>query len=71
MTDLAMPHTSSSPARLAACTLLLLVLVAVDLGWLAAASYARRWIRSPRAVRLSNRVSATAMGGAAVALAAR
>ena len=50
---------------------MLLVLVAVDLGWLAAASYARRWIRSPRAVRLSNRVGATAMGGAAVALAAR
>lgn len=50
---------------------MLVVLMTVDLAWVAAASYARRWLRSPRAVRLSNRIGATAMGGAAVAIAAK
>jgi threonine/homoserine/homoserine lactone efflux protein len=50
---------------------MLAVLVAVDLLWVALAATARRWIRSPRAVRISNRISATAMGGAAAAIAAR
>jgi threonine/homoserine/homoserine lactone efflux protein len=50
---------------------MLVVLMTVDLAWVAAASYARRWLRSPRAVRLSNRIGATAMGGAAVTIAAK
>jgi threonine/homoserine/homoserine lactone efflux protein len=47
----------------------LAVIVTVDLGWSAAASYARQWLRSPRAVKITNRVSATVMGGAALAIA--
>jgi len=48
-----------------------LVLMAVDLAWVAAAVQARRIIRSPRAMRIANRVSASIMGGAAAAIAAR
>jgi len=50
---------------------MLLVLVVVDLSWVAAASAARRFLRSPREVRLVNRAGATAMCGAAVAIVAR
>lgn len=53
------------------CIVALLVMMAVDLAWAAAAAGARRWLRTPRAVRLANRVSATAMGGAALAIATR
>lgn len=49
----------------------LLVLITVDLAWAFAAGWARRWLKSPRAVRIANRASATAMGGAAVVLASR
>jgi threonine/homoserine/homoserine lactone efflux protein len=48
-----------------------LVLVAIDLAWVFAATQARRLLRSPRAVRLANRVGAGAMAGAAAAIAAR
>lgn len=48
-----------------------LVLVAVDLGWVAAAAQSRRLLRSARAMRVANRVSAGAMAGAAAAIAAR
>lgn len=48
-----------------------LVLVAVDLAWVGAAVQARKMLKSPRAVRIANRVSATAMAGAAAAIAAR
>lgn len=48
-----------------------LVLVVVDLAWVGAAVQARRMLKSPRAVRIANRVSATAMAGAAAAIAAR
>lgn len=47
------------------------VLVAVDLGWALAAAQARRFLKSPRAVRIANRVSAGTMAGAAAAIAAR
>ncbi|MBO6724396.1 MAG: LysE family translocator [Rhizobiaceae bacterium] len=47
------------------------VLVAVDLGWAFAAAQARRLLKSPRATRIANRVSATAMAGAAGAIATR
>lgn len=49
----------------------LAVMMVVDLGWALAAAWARGWLRSPRAVRIANRVGATAMGGAAVAVATR
>lgn len=47
------------------------VLIAIDLCWVAAAVQARRFLRSPRAVRIANRISAGAMAGAAAAIAAR
>jgi threonine/homoserine/homoserine lactone efflux protein len=49
----------------------LIVLIAIDLTWVTSANYARRWLKTPRAVRLSNRIGATAMGGAAVVIATR
>jgi threonine/homoserine/homoserine lactone efflux protein len=49
----------------------LLVMMAVDLGWAVAAEWARRWLKSPRAMKIANRASATAMGGAAVVIATR
>lgn len=48
-----------------------LVLIAVDLGWALAAAQARRLLKSPRAVRIANRISAGTMAGAAAAIAAR
>jgi threonine/homoserine/homoserine lactone efflux protein len=50
---------------------MMLVLIVVDLAWVTAAAQARRWLRSSRAMRIANRVSATAMGGAAIAIAAK
>lgn len=47
------------------------VLVAIDLGWALAAAQARRLLKSPRAVRFANRISAGTMAGAAAAIAAR
>lgn len=47
------------------------VVMIVDLSWAYAASWARRWLKSPRAVRIANRTSAAAMGGAAIALATK
>ena len=47
------------------------VLVGIDLTWVLAAAQARRLLKSPRAMRLANRVSATMMAGAAAAIAAR
>jgi threonine/homoserine/homoserine lactone efflux protein len=48
-----------------------LVLVAIDLAWVLAAAQARRLLKSERAMRIANRVSATTMAGAAAAIAAR
>ena len=47
------------------------VIVFVDVMWVTIAAQARRWLCSPRAVRIANRTSATAMGGAALAIATR
>lgn len=47
------------------------VLAVVDISWIIAAARARRLLRSPAAMRIANRVSATAMGGAAAAIATR
>lgn len=52
-------------------TTMVLVLIAVDLAWVALAAQARRLLRSSRAVRIANRTSAAAMGGAALAIATR
>lgn len=47
------------------------VLIAIDLIWVLAAAQARRLLRSERAMRFANRISAGTMTGAAVAIAAR
>ena len=44
-------------------------LIVGDFLWVLLASQARRWLKSPRAVKLANRISATVMGGAATAIA--
>lgn len=48
-----------------------LVLAAIDLSYVLLAARARQFIRSAKAMRLANRCSALAMGGAAVAMATR
>ena len=50
---------------------LFLVLAAIDLTYVLLAARARRFIRSSKAMRLANKCSAAAMGGAAVAMATR
>ncbi|WEX09864.1 LysE family translocator [Chelativorans sp. AA-79] len=50
---------------------MLIVLIAVDLGWAVAAAQARRLLRSARAMRIANRTSASMMAGAAAAIASR
>lgn len=61
-----------SPLGLAELVLTALaVMMFVDLAWAGAASWARTWLKSPRAIRMANRASATAMTGAAVAIATR
>jgi threonine/homoserine/homoserine lactone efflux protein len=47
------------------------VLVAIDLTWVLAAAQARRLLKSRRAMKISNRIGATTMAGAAAAIAAR
>lgn len=47
------------------------VLVAIDLAWVLAAAQARKLLKSRRAMRIANRVSAATMAGAAAAIAAR
>lgn len=48
-----------------------LVLVAIDLSWVLAAAQARKFLKSTRAMKIANRVSAATMAGAAAAIAAR
>lgn len=50
---------------------MMLVLITVDLAWVVAAAQACRWLKSSRAMRIANRLSATAMGGAAIAIATK
>jgi threonine/homoserine/homoserine lactone efflux protein len=47
------------------------VLIAIDVGWVIAAAQARKLLRSRRAMKIANRISATTMAGAAAAIAAR
>lgn len=49
----------------------LAVMATVDLAWASAAAVARNWFKSPRAMRIANRSSALAMGGAAAVIASR
>lgn len=48
-----------------------IVLVLIDVAWVLAAAQARKVLKSPRAMRIANRLSATTMAGAAAAIAAR
>ena len=50
---------------------LLLVLAVIDLSYVVLAGRARQFIRSAKAMRVANRCSALAMGGAAMAMATR
>lgn len=50
---------------------MLVVLAAIDLGYIALAGRARLWMKSPRAMRIANRVSAGVMGAAAAAIASK
>jgi threonine/homoserine/homoserine lactone efflux protein len=50
---------------------MLAVLVAIDLAWVALAARARTLLRSPKAMRLTNRMSAGLMTGAAAGIASR
>lgn len=52
-------------------TTTLLVLMLIDISWIVFASYARRLLRTPRAMGIANRIGAAAMGGAAVVIATR
>jgi threonine/homoserine/homoserine lactone efflux protein len=48
---------------------MLVILAVIDLGYIVLAARARRLLRSPRALRIANRTSATLLGGAAATLA--
>jgi threonine/homoserine/homoserine lactone efflux protein len=48
---------------------MLVILAAIDLGYIALAARARLLLRSPRVLRIVNRTSATVLGGAAATLA--
>jgi threonine/homoserine/homoserine lactone efflux protein len=50
---------------------MLIVLAIVQFSWMALAARARQMLRSPRAVKVANRVSAGTMAGAAAAIATR
>lgn len=64
-------HSFSFSIWLPVATTCFIVLMVVDLAWVFAANYARRFLQTPRAMKITNRVSATAMGGAAIAIATR
>ncbi|CAE6687765.1 hypothetical protein R69776_00076 [Paraburkholderia nemoris] len=50
---------------------MLIVLMAVDFGWALLASRARKLLNTRRAVKFTNRASATVMAGVAAAIATR
>jgi threonine/homoserine/homoserine lactone efflux protein len=52
------------------CTMLV-ILAAIDIAYIVLAARARRLLRSPRALRIANRASATVLGGAAATIAAQ
>lgn len=50
---------------------MLLVLATVDILWITLANKARQFLKSPRALKIANRISAGTMAGAAAAIATR
>ncbi len=48
-----------------------LVLAAIDIAWIVLAHHARKLLRTPRAMKIANRVGATTLGGAAAVIATR
>jgi len=50
---------------------MLIVLATVDIVWITLANKARQFLKSPRALKIANRVSAGTMAGAAAAIATR
>lgn len=50
---------------------MLIVLATVDILWIMLANKARKFLKSPRALRIANRISAGTMAGAAAAIATR
>ena len=50
---------------------MLIVLATVQIGWMVLANKARQFLKSPRALRIANRISAGTMAGAAAAIATR
>jgi threonine/homoserine/homoserine lactone efflux protein len=50
---------------------MLIVLATVDIVWITLANKARQFLKSPRALKLANRISAGTMAGAAAAIATR
>lgn len=63
------PFTMSTWAPIAATCFI--VLMVVDCTWVAVANFARTFLHTPRAMRITNRVSAGAMAGAAAVIASR
>lgn len=53
------------------CGVMLIVLAMIDISYIVLASRARRYLKSPIAIRLANRVGACAIGGAAVFIASK
>lgn len=49
----------------------LIVLAGIDIVWIMLAHHARRMLRTPRAMKIANRVGATSLGGAAAVIATR
>jgi threonine/homoserine/homoserine lactone efflux protein len=52
-------------------SIMLVILAAIDAAYIVLAARARRLLRSPRALRIANRASATVLGGAAATIAAQ
>lgn len=64
-------HAVSMLGWLELTATMFVVLMMIDLSWVLAATQARRLLKSPRAMRIANRISAGVMAGAAAAIAAR
>jgi threonine/homoserine/homoserine lactone efflux protein len=64
-------HAVSMVGWLELTATMFVVLMMIDLSWVLAATQARRLLKSPRAMRIANRISAGVMAGAAAAIAAR
>ena len=47
------------------------VMMFTDCSWVFAANYARKFLQTPRAMRITNRIGATTLGGAALVIATR